>query len=92
MLEDARRRGQFHDAVDDTFVMEFPVRASPRRKGDPASAAGHQLGIKPANYFNAVETDEKVVFRLVPSACTVAMMATAMPAAIRPYSMAVAPE
>ena len=42
-------------------------------------------------YFIAVETDEKVVFKLVPRAWTVAMIATAMPAAMRPYSMAVAP-
>ena len=33
-----------------------------------------------------------VVFKFVPSACTVAMIATAMPAAMRPYSMAVAPD
>ena len=32
-----------------------------------------------------------VVFRLVPIVLTAAMMATEMPAAIRPYSMAVAP-
>ena len=43
------------------------------------------------NYFNEVETVEKVEFRLVPRAWTVAMIATAMPAAMRPYSMAVAP-
>jgi hypothetical protein len=43
------------------------------------------------NYFIAVETDEKVVFKLVPRAWTVAMIATAMPAAMRPYSIAVAP-
>jgi hypothetical protein len=38
-----------------------------------------------------VETVLNVVFKFVPSACTVAMIATAMPAAMRPYSMAVAP-
>ena len=43
------------------------------------------------NYFIAVETDEKVLFKLVPRAWTVAMIATAMPAAMRPYSIAVAP-
>ena len=43
------------------------------------------------NYFIAVETEEKVVFKLVPRAWTVAMIATAMPAAMRPYSIAVAP-
>jgi hypothetical protein len=44
-----------------------------------------------ATYFKEVETDEKVVFKLVPRAWTVAMIATAMPAAMRPYSIAVAP-
>ena len=44
------------------------------------------------DYFKAVETLLNVVFRLVPRACTVAMIATAMPAAIRPYSIAVAPD
>jgi hypothetical protein len=44
-----------------------------------------------ANYFSDVETVEKVVFKLVPRAWTVAMIATAMPAAMRPYSIAVAP-
>ena len=43
------------------------------------------------SYFIEVETVEKVLFRLVPRAWTVAMIATAMPAAMRPYSMAVAP-
>ena len=43
------------------------------------------------DYFNDVETVENVVFKLVPRAWTVAMIATAMPAAMRPYSMAVAP-
>ena len=33
----------------------------------------------------------KVVFSFEPRPCTTAMMATEMPAAIRPYSMAVAP-
>jgi len=44
-----------------------------------------------AGYFSDVETVENVVFRLVPSAATTAMMATAMPAANRPYSIAAAP-
>ena len=43
-------------------------------------------------YLRAVETLLKVVFRLVPNAATVAMIATEMPAAIRPYSIAVAPD
>ena len=43
-------------------------------------------------YFSALETVLKVVVRLVPSASTVAMIATEIPAAIRPYSIAVAPD
>ena len=45
-----------------------------------------------AAYFNCVEMDEKVVLSFVPTPLTAVIMATAMPAAIRPYSMAVAPE
>jgi hypothetical protein len=42
------------------------------------------------DYLSAVETDENVVFRFVPRPCTTAMIATEMPAAMSPYSMAVA--
>ena len=38
-----------------------------------------------------VFTEVNLVVRLVPNVPTMAEMATAMPAAIRPYSMAVAP-
>jgi hypothetical protein len=41
-------------------------------------------------YFNAVWTLVNVVFKLEPRLCTTAMMATEIPAAIRPYSIAVA--
>ena len=44
------------------------------------------------NYFRAVDTLVKVVFRPVPVACTAAIIATEIPAAIRPYSIAVAPD
>ena len=43
-----------------------------------------------AAYFNCVDTEENVELSFVPRPFTTAMMATAMPAAIRPYSMAVA--
>jgi hypothetical protein len=39
-----------------------------------------------------LDTFENVFFSWPPSVFTVAMIATEMPAAIRPYSMAVAPE
>jgi hypothetical protein len=41
-------------------------------------------------YLSADETDEKVVFSFDPRPCTTAMIATEMPAAINPYSIAVA--
>jgi hypothetical protein len=43
-------------------------------------------------YFSAVWTEVKVVTRLDPTPVTTAMIATEMPAAMRPYSMAVAPD
>jgi hypothetical protein len=45
-----------------------------------------------SSYFTAVEIDPNVVLRLVPTPFTAAMRATAMPDAMRPYSMAVAPD
>ncbi len=42
-------------------------------------------------YFNCVETEENVELSLVPRHFTTAMIATEMPAAIRPYSIAAAP-
>jgi len=46
---------------------------------------------KQTNYFNELLTDEKTPLRLVPSPFTAAIIASEMPAAIRPYSIAVAP-
>jgi len=43
-------------------------------------------------YFNEVLIEPNMVFRLLPSPLTAAMIASAIPAAIRPYSMAVAPD
>ena len=61
------------------------------RKKPPAEIRGLWLRNSSVIYFNDVETVEKVEFKLVPRAWTVAMIATAMPAAMRPYSIAVAP-
>ena len=44
------------------------------------------------SYFRAVDTLVKVVFKAVPVACTAAMIAMEIPAAIKPYSIAVAPD
>ena len=43
-------------------------------------------------HFNCDEIDENVVLSLVPRPLTTLIMAMEMPAAIRPYSMAVAPD
>src|SRR5262249_29787894 len=43
-------------------------------------------------YLIAVATELKVVFSFEPSVPTTVMIATEMPAAMRPYSMAVAPD
>ena len=43
-----------------------------------------------ALYFNCVEIEENVLFSFVPMPLTTEMIAMEMPAAIRPYSMAVA--
>ena len=45
-----------------------------------------------ADYFSELLTDVNMVLRFVPSPFTATMMAIEMPAAINPYSMAVAPE
>lgn len=45
-----------------------------------------------AAYFSAVDIDPNVVFRCDPRPCTTEMIAHEMPAARRPYSMAVAPD
>lgn len=44
----------------------------------------------PHYYFNEVLIDENLVFSLPPMPFTTAMMASEIPAAINPYSMAVA--
>src|SRR6516165_12223313 len=45
-----------------------------------------------ATYCSALATLLSVPFIAVPVACTATMIATEIPAAMRPYSMAVAPE
>src|SRR5262249_46689280 len=52
------------------------------------------LSIQPHGvcYLSWVETDWNFAFKVVPIALTVAMITTEMPAAISPYSIAVAPD
>ena len=49
------------------------------------------MTVPQTDYFSAVWTEVNVVFRLEPRLATTVMIATEMPAAISPYSMAVAP-
>jgi hypothetical protein len=49
-------------------------------------------GVSVSDYLSAVETLVNVVFNFEPRAPTTVMIATEMPAAINPYSMAVAPD
>jgi hypothetical protein len=44
-----------------------------------------------SSYFNEVLIEVNLLFRVVPRPLTATMIAIEMPAAIRPYSMAVAP-
>src|ERR1044072_2793811 len=69
-------------------------RFSRNEKKVPATAGALSrcLAIALARYFSLDEMLSKVVFSLVPRPCTTVMIATEMPAAIRPYSMAVAPD
>jgi hypothetical protein len=53
---------------------------------------GPKTGPTGAGYFNELEMLVKVVLSDVPTPFTAVMIAIAMPAAIRPYSMAVAPD
>ncbi len=61
-----------------------PCRARPSKIG---RGARQNFG---RTYFNCDDIEEKVVLSFVPRPFTTVMMAIEMPAAIRPYSMAVA--
>src|SRR3954470_21528088 len=61
-----------------------------KKGGGIASAARNEILAGEA-YFIDEETLVKVELRLLPTPCMAAMAATAISAAIRPYSMAVAP-
>ena len=63
-----------------------------KRKGQAFDTPGPDLPPKWAGYFSEVEMLLKLVLSCVPTPCTAVMIAIAMPAAIRPYSMAVAPD
>src|ERR1700687_690312 len=82
------------------FTSECPI--SPVRGTTGRAAAGLrsatalQLGTqetrRSAFYFSELLIEVNLVFKLEPRPLTTAMIARAMPAAINPYSMAVAPD
>ena len=78
-----------------------PKGGPPRNDGDrygnrnekgPEELSGPCSATLPtARYLSAVCTEVKVVFNFEPSPATTVMIATEMPAAIKPYSISVAP-
>src|SRR5438132_6465824 len=63
-----------------------------KKKGPGAGQSPEEIRIRLQVYFSAFCTLVKVPLRFVPTPCTATMMATEMPAAMRPYSIAVAPD
>ena len=63
-----------------------------KRNGRLSERGGRSRKYSPRPYFSVARQLLKVVDSLVPTAVTPVMMTTAMRAAIRPYSMAVAPD
>jgi hypothetical protein len=66
------------------------VFATVGHETDPDEAALRKAAFRSDHYFSEVLTELNTVFRLVPRPLTAAMIARAIPAAISPYSMAVA--
>jgi len=78
-------------------VEEIPIEGRQNDKSHrPSADHCHMVPLvvveKRDGHFNCDEIDENVVLSLVPRPLTTLIMATEMPAAIRPYSMAVAPD
>lgn len=73
------------------------LEMNPRGEGPPRGNALHERWQRPEKarpatcYFKELLIDVNWVLRVVPSPLTAAMIARAMPAAISPYSIAVAP-
>ena len=75
----------------DRFVVVHAGYAK-RRTADVIAAPKSENLVFAHAYLSAVETEENVVLSFVPTPLSTVMIATAMPAAIKPYSMAVAAE
>jgi hypothetical protein len=80
-------------------ALKIAMRGEEKRRPDrraagarPSYPAEHVERTPAFDYFNEVLTELKTELRLVPIPLTAAIIAIAIPAAIRPYSMAVAPD
>src|SRR4029078_4765173 len=65
---------------------------SQKKKGPGVSGAFCKLKLATLAYLSELLMLLNLVFRLLPRPLTTAMIASEMPAAIRPYSIAVAPD
>ena len=74
-------------------IMHRPLAAITDQGDGATESARDRVGCPgpERGFTHLLEIDENVVFILVPSPFTTAMIATEMPAAISPYSIAVAP-
>jgi hypothetical protein len=73
-------------------VREHRSIASGEREAQSEIDEIARKGLLRERYYTAVDIAENVALSLVPIPLMTEMMATAMPAAISPYSMAVAPD
>jgi hypothetical protein len=64
----------------------------PTTRREPRPESGPRDGPAIDIYFSELLIEVKLVFMVPPSKLTVAIIASEMPAAIRPYSIAVAPD
>jgi hypothetical protein len=75
---------------DFTRQAQFPSRARIMKQPLEINSRGWDAG--GGNYFKEVLTELNLSFKVVPSPFTAVMIASAIPAAIRAYSIAVAPD
>ena len=79
-----------HRVISRQSGRKKPRRSSPGLRSNHADYFDWRIGVKLRR--GRVPTELKVVLRLPPTVVTAVMMTTEMRAAIRPYSIAVAPD
>ena len=86
-------RGRSRAAKSTTAWCWRQIKAPPDHSG---GARPRSLGLPPEKgtryYFNEVLIESNLVLRLLPNPLTTATIAIEIPAAIKPYSIAVAPD